>query len=64
MFMNLYHGSIAEVKKPKIIVRKGIIPAEATIAGLRIKKLYNQYCFLTERALTFLKFKNSFEPKD
>ncbi|MCL2102381.1 MAG: DUF3990 domain-containing protein [Fibromonadales bacterium] len=43
---------------------EGIIPAEATIAGLKIKELYNQYCFLTERALTFLKFANSFEPKD
>jgi len=43
---------------------EGIIPAEATIAGLKVKKLYNQYCFLTERALTFLKFIKSFEPKD
>ncbi|MDR1812730.1 MAG: DUF3990 domain-containing protein [Candidatus Fibromonas sp.] len=43
---------------------EGIIPAEAAIAGLKIKKLYNQYCFLTERSLTFLKFVNSFEAKD
>jgi len=43
---------------------EGVIPAEATIASLKIKKLYNQYCFLTERSLAFLKFVNSFEPKD
>jgi len=43
---------------------EGIIPAEATIAGLKVKKLYNQYCFLTERSLIFLKFVKSFEPKD
>ena len=43
---------------------EGIVPAEATIAGLQVRKLYNQYCFLTERALTFLKFINSFEPED
>jgi len=43
---------------------EGIIPAEATIAGLKVKKLYNQYCFLTEQALALLKFINSFEPKD
>jgi len=69
--MNLYHGSIVEVRNPKIIVRKdrGLgtatrNPAEATIASLKIKNLYNQYCFLTKRSLAFLKFVNSFEPRD
>jgi len=43
---------------------EGIVPAEATIASLKVKTLYNQYCFLTEKSLTFLKFTTSFEPED
>jgi hypothetical protein len=53
--MNLYHGSIVEVRNPKIIVRKG--------RGLD----FGHGFYITtnkEHSLAFLKFVNSFEPKD
>ena len=43
---------------------EGIFSAETTLRELKVKRLYNQYCFLTEKSLKFLEFKNSFEVKD
>lgn len=43
-----------------IIYEQGIISVEQTLESLKVKKLYNQFVFKTERALAFLKFVDSF----
>jgi hypothetical protein len=42
---------------------EGVLPAEATLAGLKVKKLYNQHCFLSIKSLEFLSFTESFTPQ-
>jgi hypothetical protein len=44
-----------------IVYEQGILNVEQTIEALKIKKLYNQCVFKTEKALCFLQFKNSFD---
>jgi hypothetical protein len=90
--MNLYHGSVVEVKAPKIIVhrnrgldfgngfytttnreqainftknvmrRTGIETRNVSVYEFSFDEA--KYCFLSDRSLAFLKFKNSFEPRD
>ena len=36
--------------------------ADQTIETLKVKKLYSQFVFKTEKALAFLKFLDSFDP--
>ena len=40
------------------------IAANDAIRLLKIKSWYNQYCFLSETGLEYLKFLNSFAPDD
>ncbi|MCL2243762.1 MAG: DUF3990 domain-containing protein [Treponema sp.] len=44
-----------------IVYEQGILNVEQTIEALKIKQLYSQYVFKTEKALSFLKFENSIE---
>ena len=46
--MIIYHGSNLAVEKPKLI--------EQTLETLKIKKLYDQMVFTSEKALSFIKF--------
>jgi hypothetical protein len=45
-----------------IIYEQGILDVEQTLEALKVKKLYNQFVFKTEKALSLLKYVNSFEP--
>jgi hypothetical protein len=45
-----------------IVYEQGILNVEQTLEALKVKELYNQFVFKTEKALSLLKFVNSFEP--
>jgi hypothetical protein len=47
-----------------IVYEQGILNAEQILEALKIKELYNQFVFKTEKALSLLKFVNSFEPDE
>jgi hypothetical protein len=46
-----------------IIYEQGILNVEQTLEALKVKELYNQFVFKTEKALSLLKYVNSFEPE-
>ena len=56
---DLICGPVAndDVYQTFILYSTGVYTKEQTIEALKIKKLYNQYVFTTERALSFLTFK-------
>jgi len=43
-----------------IVYEQGILSVEQTLEALKVKQLYSQYVFKTEKALSFLKYENSF----
>jgi len=45
-----------------IVYEQGILSTEQTLDALKVKKLYNQYVFKTEKALALLKYTDSFTP--
>jgi len=46
-----------------IVYEQGILNVEQTLEALKVKELYNQFVFKTEKALSLLKYVNSFEPE-
>ena len=56
---DLICGPVAndDVYRTFILYSTGVYTKEQTIEALKIKKLYNQYVFTTDRALSFLTFK-------
>lgn len=56
---DLICGPVAndDVYQTFILYFTGVYTKEQTIEALKVKKLYNQYVFTTERALSFLTFK-------
>ena len=46
-----------DVYQTFILYTSGVYTREQTINALKIKKLYDQYIFTTDQALSFLKFK-------
>ena len=56
---DLICGPVADddVYQTFILYSTGVYTKEQTIDALKIKKLYNQYVFTTDRALSFLSFK-------
>jgi len=70
--MILYHGSNVPVINPDLALsRKSLdfgagfyttVNKDQTLDILKVKKLYSQYVFKTEKALSWLKYKDSFEP--
>ena len=44
-----------------IIYEQGILSVEQTLEALKIKELYGQFVFKTEKALSFLHYINSFD---
>jgi hypothetical protein len=62
---DLIKGPVAndDVYATLLIYEQGILNVEQTIEALKIKKLYNQYVFKTEKALSFLKYHSYFEPE-
>jgi hypothetical protein len=62
---DLIIGPVAndDVYATLLIYEQGILNIEQTIEALKVKKLYNQYVFKTEKALSFLKFNDSFKPE-
>jgi len=46
-----------------IVYEQGILNVEQTLEALKVKKLYNQFVFKTEKALSLLKYASSFEPE-
>ena len=57
---DLICGPVAndDVYQTFILYSTGVYTKEQTIEALKIKKLYNQYVFTTDRALFFLTFKD------
>jgi hypothetical protein len=60
---DLVIGPVAndDVYATLIVYEQGILTVEQAIEALKIKKLYNQFVFKSEKALSFLKYANSFE---
>ena len=56
---DLICGPVAndDVYQTFILYSTGVYTKEQTLEALKIKKLYNQYVFTTDRALSFLTFK-------
>lgn len=64
--MILYHGSNTIVEKPKLVEQNRFLDfgygfytttnESQAREALKVKKLFNQYVFATEKALGFLKF--------
>jgi len=46
-----------------IVYEQGILNVEQTLEALKIKELYSQYVFKTEKALSLLEYVNAFEPE-
>ena len=46
-----------------IVYEQGILNVEQTLETLKVKKLYSQFVFKTDKALSLLKFVKSFEPE-
>jgi len=46
-----------------IVYEQGILNTEQTLEALKVKELYNQYVFKTEKALSYLKYIDSFKPE-
>jgi len=46
-----------------IVYEQGILNVEQTLESLKIKELYSQYVFKTEKALSLLKYLSSFNPE-
>ena len=47
-----------------IVYEQGILNVEQTLEALKVKELYSQYVFKTEKALSLLRYSNSFDPGD
>jgi hypothetical protein len=45
-----------------IVYEQGILNVEQTLEALKVKKLYSQFVFKTEKALSLLKYVDSFKP--
>ena len=45
-----------------IIYEQGILNVEQTLEALKVRKLYSQFVFKTEKALSMLRYTNSFDP--
>ena len=66
--MILYHGSNMAVEKPRLIKQNryldfgfgfymtGVLDKEQTLMALKIRKLFNQLVFGTEKSLQYLHF--------
>ena len=63
---DLICGPVAndDVYQTFILYSTGVYTKEQTIDALKIKKLYNQYVFTTDRALSFLTFKEVYFGKE
>lgn len=58
---DLVFGPVAndDVYRTLALYREGEITKDETLARLKIKQLYNQLVFATEKALTFIQFRKS-----
>jgi len=45
-----------------IVFEQGILNVEQTLEALKVRELYNQFVFKTDKALSFLRYIDSFEP--
>lgn len=49
----------------KVVVRRGgLLSRSATLDALKVRKLYNQIVFASDKALSFLAFQSSYEVKN
>ena len=64
-FYDLVIGAVAndDVYATLVLFEQGILNAEQTLESLKIRNLYSQYVFKTEKALSFLKFIECFVPE-
>jgi hypothetical protein len=46
-----------------LLYENGALNKEQTVELLKVKRLFNQYVFTSERAYDLLRFKTSFVPK-
>lgn len=60
---DIIKGPVAndDVYRTVTLYMSGIITRSATIEALKVKKLYNQIVFTSEKSLNFLKFERSYE---
>ena len=63
---DLIFGPVAndDVFATLLIYEQGILNTEQTLEALKIKKLYSQYVFKTEKALSLLTHIESFDPRE
>ena len=47
-----------------LVYEQGILNVEQTLEALKVKELYSQFVFKTNRALAFLQFSDAFSPED
>jgi len=62
---DLIMGPVAndDVFATLIVYEQGILNVEQTLEALKVKKLYSQFVFKTEKALSLLRYVESFEPE-
>jgi hypothetical protein len=46
------------------LYESGVLSEDQTLEALKIKKLFDQFVLKNEKALAFLKYKDSFDPRD
>lgn len=58
---DLIVGPVAndDVYQTFVLYSTGVLSKEQTLIALKVKKLYNQYVFATERSLAYLKFSHA-----
>ncbi|MDR0290788.1 MAG: DUF3990 domain-containing protein [Treponema sp.] len=63
--VDLVIGPVAndDVFATLLIYEQGILNVEQTLEALKVKELYSQFVFKTERALSLLRYANSFTPE-
>ncbi|MBP5602965.1 MAG: DUF3990 domain-containing protein [Treponema sp.] len=62
---DLIKGPVAndDVYRTVTLYMSGLLSRSATLDALKVRKLYNQIVFSSEKALSFLKFEKSYEVK-
>lgn len=63
---DLIKGPVAndDVYRTVTLYLSGLLSRSATLEALKVKKLFSQLTFATEKALAYLKFDSSYEAKD
>ena len=63
---DLIIGPVAndDVYATLIVYEQGILNTTQTLEALKVKELYNQFVFKSEKSLSFLRYVNSYDPRE